>query len=285
MKKNYKYCVKLVSRYDRSRYLSGCLANKNHRLQLFSLYAFDIEISQIRHKVNDPLPGEVRLQWWRDALAGTQHGVVENHPIASALISTINTCKLPVEPFHNLLEARTFDVYNDPMPTMHDLEGYLGETSSIVFQLATLILTNNANHNLAEACGHAGVAYGLTDILRLLPIHCKRRQLYIPMDLIKKYHVSESDIFNFVDLEELAKILAEMRNHVRLHLKKFESNLLQIPLDAFPAFLPMCLVEPYLEKMEISQYQPYSSNVELSQYRLTKLIWSYAKSAKSMGLY
>ena len=283
MKENYKYCVKLVRQYDKNRYLSGCLADQNHRLQLFSLYAFDIEISQIRDKINDALPGEVRLQWWRDAIAGTQHGVVENHPIASALISTIHTHKLKVEPFHNLLEARTFDVYNDPMPTMDDLEGYLGETSSIIFQLASLILTNNSNQNLAEASGHAGVACGLTNLLRSLPKHCKRRQLYIPEEIIKKFNITENDLYNFVDSKELAIVLAELRNHIRVHLKKFEKNQEQIPLAAFPAFLPLSLVEPYLNKMETKQYQPFTSNIELSLYRRMKTIWSFAKSAKSIA--
>ncbi len=284
MDENYKYCTKLVRQYDKNRYLSGSLADSKRRQQLFSLYAFDIEINQIRDKISDAFPGEVRIQWWRDAITGNETGGVGNHPIASALISTIENYQLPIDPICNLLEARTFDIYNDPMPTMHDLEGYLGETSSILFQLATHILTSNSFQKLADACGHAGVAYGLTNLLRSFPLHCRRRQLYIPVEIIKKYEVTESDLYNFSNLEGVTNILTEMRNQVRLHIKQLERYLPDIPLPAYPVFLPICLIELYLEKMENKQYQPFNSKIELSLYQRMKKIWSSAKSAKSMSL-
>ena len=283
MNKYSKYCEKYVRQYDKNRYLSGSLANKEHRLQLFSLYAFDIEISLIRSKINDAFPGEVRIQWWRDLITEMQHENVKKHPIANALISTIKEYQLPIEPLCNLLEARTFDVYNDPMPTLHDLEGYLGETSSVLFQLATNILTNNTKINLSDACGHAGVAYALTNILRSIPLHSKRRQLYLPMELIIKHNVIKSDIFNFTTSNGLIETLTELRQHVRHHLKQFNKLLPQIPLTAFPAFLPLCLVEPYLAKMESSQYEPFKTKIELSLYQRMKLIWSTAKRAKRMS--
>ena len=284
MNKHFKYCAKYVRQYDKSRYLSGSLANKEHRLQLFSLYAFDIEISLIRSKINDAFPGEVRIQWWRDVITEMQHEKVENHPIANALITTINEYQLPIDPICNLLEARTFDVYNDPMPTLHDLDGYLGETSSVLFQLAANILTNNTTLNLSDACGHAGVAYALTNILRSIPLHSRRRQLYLPMELIKKHNVNESDIFNFTTSNGLTEMLIELRQHIRHHLMQFNKFLPQIPLTAFPTFLPLCLVEPYLARMESSQYDPFKTKIELSLYQRMKLIWSTAKTVKRMSV-
>ena len=284
MNKNYKYCAKLVRQYDKNRYLSGSLADSKHRQQLFSLYAFDIEICQIRDKISDAFPGEVRIQWWRDAITKHQTGDEGNHPIASALLSTIENYQLPIEPICNLLEAHTFDVYNDPMPTMHDLEGYLGETSSVLFQLATRILSNNSLQNLSDACGHAGVAYGLTNLLRAFPLHCRRRQLYIPVEVIQKYEVTENDLYNFTYSEGVTNILADIRNQVRQHMQKFESYLPNIPVAVYPAFLPLSLIESYLAKMENKQYQPFISKIELSLYHRMKKIWSSAKSAKSLLL-
>lgn len=272
-----------VRQFDKSRYLSGILANQEHRHQLFSLYAFDIEISFIREKISDAFPGEVRIQWWRDAITGEHEGVVENHPIAGALITTIRNYQLPINPICNLLEARTFDVYNDPMPTLHDLEGYLGETSSVLFQLAAIILTKNLKLNLADACGHAGIAYALTNLLRSIPIHSRRRQLYLPIDLLKKHNVSEHDIHHLTKSEGFTETLAELRNLIRHHLAQFNKHIPQIPISAYPAFLPLCLVEPYLNKMEHSQYEPFDTKIELSLLHRMKLIWSTAKMVKQLA--
>ena len=44
------------------------------------------------------------------------------------------------KPFDDYLEARIFDLYDDPMPTRADLEGYCGETASALIQLAAMVL-------------------------------------------------------------------------------------------------------------------------------------------------
>ena len=67
-----------------------------------------------------------------------RRGDVAAHPVAAALIETIAHCRLPVGPFFDLIEARVFDLYDDPMPTLADLEGYTGETSAALLQLAAL---------------------------------------------------------------------------------------------------------------------------------------------------
>ena len=47
--------------------------------------------------------------------------------------------RLPVERLSRLIEEHQFDLYNDPMPTMAALEGYIDDTSSVLFSLAARI--------------------------------------------------------------------------------------------------------------------------------------------------
>ena len=42
--------------------------------------------------------------------------------------------------FDRLLDARVFDLYDDPMPSLNDLEGYAGDTESALIQLGAIIL-------------------------------------------------------------------------------------------------------------------------------------------------
>ncbi|RUY35612.1 phytoene/squalene synthase family protein, partial [Mesorhizobium sp. M7A.F.Ca.CA.001.13.2.1] len=48
---------------DHDRYLTALYAPDGKRYALFSLYAFNAEISGIRDRIHEALPGEVRLQW------------------------------------------------------------------------------------------------------------------------------------------------------------------------------------------------------------------------------
>lgn len=53
---------------DRDRYLACLLAPADKQRPLAALYAFNAEIAQIRDLVHEPIPGEIRMQWWRDLI-------------------------------------------------------------------------------------------------------------------------------------------------------------------------------------------------------------------------
>ena len=117
---------------------------------LHALYAFSLEIARVRDSVSEALPGEIRLQWWRDALQGEARGDVMANPVAAALDDTVVRFRLPRQALVNLIDARVGDLYDDPIPTLNDLEGYCGETSSTLIRLASLILADGRRPGLAR---------------------------------------------------------------------------------------------------------------------------------------
>ena len=56
---------------------------------LFALYAFNLEIARVRDLAREPMPGEIRLQWWREVLSGERGGEAAAHPVAAALRETL----------------------------------------------------------------------------------------------------------------------------------------------------------------------------------------------------
>src|ERR1700744_2340654 len=133
------FCADLVRTHDFTRYISTLFVPAEQRRALLALYAFNVEISRVREQVSQPLPGEMRLQWWTDMLAGAGHGGIEGNPVAAELMLAIRNWRLPVERLSRLVDEHQFDLYNDPMPTMAALEGYVGDTSSALFSLAARI--------------------------------------------------------------------------------------------------------------------------------------------------
>ena len=144
--------------------------------------------------MREALAGEIRLQWWRDALQGEARGDVRANPVAAALDDTIVQFRLPRQALVDLIDARVFDLYDDPMPSLNDLEGYCGETSSSLIRLAELILADGADPGAADAAGHAGVAYAIAGLLRAFPWHARRGQVYVPADLLARHGVARDDI-------------------------------------------------------------------------------------------
>ncbi len=170
----YAHCETLVRAGDRDRWLATLFAPAQHRPHLHALFAFNQEIARVRSAVSDPLPGEVRFQWWRDLLAGHARGDAEAHPVAASLLDTVVKFRLPRQALLNMIDARGFDLYDDPMPAVIDLEGYAGETAGAMMRLAAMILADGNDPGAADATGHAAVAHAVTGLLRALPWHASR---------------------------------------------------------------------------------------------------------------
>ncbi|MEH0072681.1 squalene/phytoene synthase family protein [Pannonibacter sp. Pt2-lr] len=66
-------------------------------------------------------------------------------------------------------------------------------------QLASIILAGGDEAGTCDLAGHAGVAYGLTGLLRALPWHASRRQLYLPADVLDRHGVDRETLFRGSD--------------------------------------------------------------------------------------
>ncbi|MCX2722785.1 phytoene/squalene synthase family protein [Roseibium salinum] len=273
MTTDFDHAADVVRQFDRDRYLSALLLPESLRPGVMALYAFSAEIARIRELVSEPLPGEVRLQWWRDLLEGTEHGAAAANPVANALLQTIETYRLPRQGLVSMIDARVFDLYNDPMPSLNDLEGYAGETASSLFQLVCLVLNDGKEADTATAAGHAGVAYSLTGLMRALPWHASRQQIYVPADIQGRHNLDPETVFRGLTTPELKAALAEMCGHVRHHLTRVKKAATDVPHNCQPAFLPLVLVRPFLEKLEAPDFDPLQQTAEISQLRRQWILW------------
>ena len=183
MEAQFKHCRDLLREHDYARYIASLYLDEELRQAAFAIFAFDVEISRIASQVSEPMPGEIRIQWWRDTLKSNEQDV--GHPVAEALKFIINKYQLPLDKFDAILNAHIFDLYHDAMKTREDLETYLGETQSYLFQLLCMADGSKPDTNLADACGHSGVLFGIVKLLKALPFHYHRQQSYFPSQLSK----------------------------------------------------------------------------------------------------
>ena len=271
----YAHCEALVREHDRDRWLAALFAPAEARRHLLALYAFSYEVGRLRDRVHEPMAGEIRLQWWREAIEGQRREEAQASPAAAALIDTIERFRLPIKAFDNLLAAHVFDFYNDPMPDRTAFEAYCGETSSLIFRLGGLVLGAGRDLGGADAAGHAGVAYATTDLLRVMPIAAARGQVYLPTDVLKENGVPREDILSRRDTPALRAALRQMRHFARSHLEKALG--MRWPQAIGAAFLPLALSPLYLQRMERADYRPFETRVEAPQWRRQWALWRAAR--------
>jgi 15-cis-phytoene synthase len=267
------HCAAIVRAGNRDRYIADLFAPEAARGHLFALHAFDAEVAAIRGKVSDPTLGEMRLEWWRQALRGDHGG----SPVAAALAETIARYGLPIGAFDNLLQARVFDLYDDPMPSFADLEGYVGDTAASVIQLGAIILAGGSDPGSAEAAGFAGVAAALTAILRSLPLSASRGQCYLPADRLAAEGADPGDLRAGEATAGVRSTVEEVAALARERLDAARQTMTGLDRAVLPAFLPAATVEPLLVRMDGAGFDPLRQAADISPLRRQWIIWRAAR--------
>jgi 15-cis-phytoene synthase len=268
----FTHCAELVRATDRDRFIAALFAPKERRGALHALYAFNSEIARVREVAREALPGEIRLQWWSEVIGGERGEEARANPVASALLATIERHGLAATKLIALIEARRFDLYDDPMAALADLETYANRTSSALFALAAQILSGS---DAGAVAGPAGTAYAIAGLLRAFPLHAARRQLYLPMAVLERHQVQPRDIFAGRSSAGLAAALGELRELARRHLRAAHAHMPALPTAAIPALLPVALVRPSLDRQE--RRDPFAS-AEMPPWRRQWLIWRAARN-------
>jgi phytoene synthase len=244
----------IASDGDLDRYVSALFAPRAAREHLFALYAFNVELARIGEQVSEPQLGEIRLQWWRDALDRASSGETTGQPVADALGLAVRECDLSRQSLADLIDARGFDVSVKIMPDAAALDDYLAKTAGALFKLASEVCMTGGRavepRALEQAVRAAGIAYGLTGLMRALPVHARRGRIDIPEDALLRHGTSPAKLLAGEASEGLTELLADLRETARAALKSARRHVAELSPQARPAFLPLALVDPYLSVLQ-----------------------------------
>jgi phytoene synthase len=271
-----EFCAALVRGHDFARYAATLFVPADQRRALLAVHAFNVEISRVRDQVTQPLPGEIRLQWWTDMLAGTGDGGAEGNPVASELKLAIRNSRLPVERLSRLIDEHQFDLYNDPMPTLAALEGYINDTSSALFSLGAAI-AGWQSPEIEHLARHAGLAQGMAQVIAALPLDASRRQLFVPLQLLESHGSSIEEVFSGKETPTLRAALDHLIREARGHLDTALVLLKNLPLEARPVFLPLTLVARDLERMARADSDPFVPRAA-SRFSTLWTLWRASRS-------
>ncbi len=270
---SFTHAAEALRTTDRDRFLATLVLSAPHRDGIVALYAFNADVASIRDRVSDPAPGEIRLQWWNDALEGQGQGAIRQNPVADALLDTIAAYNIPIGTLQRLLGARRFDLYDDPMPDLPTFEGYAGETASTLYQLAAMILNNGELIEAGDAAGHLGVAHALIGHLRAFGYTASQGRIMLPWSILAANGVLEREIFSGTQSEGLHEALGQVTDLARDHLAKAETAIATLPTPLRPAFAQVAVLKAQLALLP-RRANPFEPAADDADWRkLTRLAW------------
>lgn len=212
------------------RYLAALLAPRIVRGDMAALAAFSAELGRIVQIVSEPMVGEIRLQWWRDALETMAQGDSAAHPVADAVGGAMRRHRLPVTLLQNLIDARSIELGIEPAAG-EDVGAYLDAAEGTLIRLGLRVLGLQDRPDLDATVSAAARAYGIA-----------RR----PGALLLALHTPEAG----AQAGEAPGALARLREEARTALATVRARLRTREPASLPAFLPLVMVEPYLRAQE-----------------------------------
>ncbi|MFZ5609873.1 MAG: phytoene/squalene synthase family protein [Pseudomonadota bacterium] len=270
------HCRALVATHDHDRYLTALYAGDAARGGLFALYALNVELARIREATSEPMLGEIRLAWWREAMDGLYAGTARPHPVVEALAPHIAAGHLPQAPFMAMIEARINDLYDETPADIEGLERHLEATAGNLALLALALCgVEEGRQALARA---AGLAWGVTGIVRAVAFHARAHRLYLPTQELTCAGLTAARVFAGESGPALRPVLRKLAARAAAHADEAARLATTAPRKALPALLPVVLARDYLTRLAAMDYEARAiAMTKGAALRQAKLFWAALK--------
>ena len=185
------------------------------RRSMCSLYAFCREVDDVADA--DEVPTNDRrlaLAKWREDLRLATTGGDPEFPVNQELKPVIERYGLSFDLFDELLKGVESDLDTFRYQTDDDLQAYCYRVASVV-GLLSIEIFGYRNPQCHEYAVQLGLALQYTNILRDVWSDAKRGRIYLPLDDLQRFGVSEDDLLNGVYSEQYGQLAMEIAGRAR----------------------------------------------------------------------
>jgi phytoene synthase len=201
-----QYCQDKAASSGSSFYNSFRFLPPERRRAITALYAFCREVDDVVDECPDPVVAQTKLNWWRGEIAATFAGTPQ-HPVGQALLPAIRAYELPQEQFAEIIDGMEMDLKQNRYADFKALQLYCYRVASVVGQLAASIFGASERGTMKYA-HDLGMAFQLTNIIRDVGEDARRNRIYLPLDELRQFGVSEADILGSNESPEFQRLMA-----------------------------------------------------------------------------
>ncbi|KAI0020840.1 squalene/phytoene synthase [Xylariomycetidae sp. FL0641] len=234
------YCADQLKQSDQFASLIRPFIPKSRQDAYYAFRALNLELVRLPDLVSNPAIGQMRIQFWQDAVNNTFAGRPPAEPVMTLLHSVLtnlaetapNTNRSSIKFWLlRLLNTRAKYMDNRPYPTLAALEEYAENTYSTLMYSMLAALSIQSMH-MDHLVSHIGKACGIVAVLRGVPILAASSSsnspgrtpvLLLPLDVMAEHGLKEENVYRqgpeaegFLD----AVFKVATRAHDHLHLAR-----------------------------------------------------------------
>lgn len=186
----YAYCARLIRANSRTFFLASSLLPRDTRRAVCALYAFCSATDDLVDQAPPAGDMDALLENWRRRLV-TYPNVYD--PVALAWLDTKARYQVPGGLEAQLIEGIARDLRQNRYQTFAELADYCYGVASTVGLMVMHIIGFEGEHALRYAV-KLGVALQLTNILRDVGMDWQAGRLYLPLDELARFGITEADV-------------------------------------------------------------------------------------------
>lgn len=219
-----QYCQDKTTASGSSFYHTFRFLPKQRRLAITALYAFCREVDDVVDECSEYDVAQVKLNWWKDEI----QNLFERrpiHPVTKALLPHIEPFQLSHEYFSEIIDGMEMDLKFNRYEDFSQLQLYCYRVASVVGYLSAQIF-GYQDRNTLKYAHDLGIAFQLTNIIRDVGEDARRNRIYLPLDELAKFGVTESMI---LDCQETTAVNALMKSQIERAETFYDKALNQLP--------------------------------------------------------
>ena len=201
---DYERCAEITRRSSSNFYYAFMLLPVERRRALHAVYAFCRFVDDIADDESIREPAML-LQRWRDELDRVYAGT-PTRAISRALADAIARFSIPRAYFDDVIYGVEMDLSRKRYATFEELRLYCYRVASVVGLMCIEVFgySNPAAKVYAE---NLGIAFQLTNILRDVKEDAGRGRIYLPLEDLERFGVTEDEILRGVYNDAFVRLM------------------------------------------------------------------------------
>ncbi|SMO79284.1 phytoene/squalene synthase family protein [Fodinibius sediminis] len=268
----YARCRQITRKHAKTFYMATRFLPNHKQRGIFAIYSLCRYVDDLVDEAEDLVENhqlsrgdiERRLDAWKQKLRDTYDGKSFDNPILIAFSDVLRRHHIPIELPFELMDGVCMDLFKNRYASFDELYDYSFKVASIVGLMTTRVFGYRSN----EALGYAvdlGIAMQLTNILRDVGEDLKKDRIYLPQDELKKFGVSESDLFNHQLTEAVRALLSYQIERARRYYERSDKGIVMLSEDSrLPVYLAHYNYSRILNKIEENNYNVFDFRAYLN---------------------
>jgi 15-cis-phytoene synthase len=270
IEKSYEYCRRIARRRAKNFYYSFVLLSRPQRNAMCAIYAFMRYCDDLSDE-----PGATRaaIDKWRADMEAALQGRFSGHPVWPAFHHTIRRFGIPHEYFREMIDGVLSDLEPRRFEKFEQLYRYCYQVASVVGLTIIHIFGFDTRSALplAEKCG---VAFQLTNILRDIREDAERGRIYLPMEDLGRFGVTEADLKAGRRDEPFLRLMTFEAERARAYYNESRPLLDLIhPRSRASLWALIAIYSRLLERIEGSNYDVFRRRVRLPLWEKSWIVW------------